>query len=716
MIDRAHSLDSLTWPSSQVAESLGYVADRLGGPRQRIAESPPPFPRGSAPVESEPDPVGLWLESVATNLDLEALAVEATYGNVEQLLLSSAPALLRLPGPGEARFLVLIAGGKRRVTLLSPDHGPCLVSTQAIADRLRLPLEDNAAVAAPIDQILKAVGLQGARRRSARTALFREFHADKVLGHCWLIRLTTGAGLSTLAREAGLGRLLGSVAVLHLIQYALWILAWWLLGWMSVRGRFDAGLFWAWMLLLLSMIPLRVLGDAAGGTFAIRAGTLLKRRMLAGALRLEPQEVRQWGIGQLLGRVIESEAVESLAVSGGFLALTSVVELLLTIAVLGVGAGSGLHVILLLVTLGIAAAQGVRFYRSQLAWTQQRLDMTNDLVEHMIGHRTRLAQQPSSQWNRGEDEALERYLTSSRQMDARAVALAALVPRGWLVVGLLGLAPSFLTGGRSTVSLAVGLGGVVLAYQALRQLIEGGLRLASAAIAWRRIQFLIDAAGRAEPVGRPHAAQLTPVDGRPLVSARDLVFRYPGRGQPVLQGVDLAVRAGDRLLLQGASGGGKSTLASLLAGSRLPESGLLLLHGLDRETWGAANWRRRVVVAPQFHENHVLMGTLGFNLLMGRRWPPTPADLDEAQTTCRELGLGPLLERMPGGLWQMVGETGWQLSHGEKSRVYIARALLQRADLTILDESFAALDPQNLQLTLTYVLQQTPTVLVVAHP
>jgi ABC-type multidrug transport system fused ATPase/permease subunit len=143
---------------------------------------------------------------------------------------------------------------------------------------------------------------------------------------------------------------------------------------------------------------------------------------------------------------------------------------------------------------------------------------------------------------------------------------------------------------------------------------------------------------------------------------------------------------------------------------------LLLLHGLDRETLGAANWRRRVVLSPQFHENHMLMGPLMFNLLMGRRWPPAPADLEEAERICRGLGLGPLLDRMPGGMNQMVGETGWQLSHGEKSRVYIARALLQGADLTILDESFGALDPQNLQLTLKFVLDETSTLLVIAHP
>ena len=63
----------------------------------------------------------------------------------------------------------------------------------------------------------------------------------------------------------------------------------------------------------------------------------------------------------------------------------------------------------------------------------------------------------------------------------------------------------------------------------------------------------------------------------------------------------------------------------------------------------------------------------------------------------QDLALRGLLARMPAGLLQQVGETGWQLSHGERSRLFIARALLQRADFVVLDESFAQLDPENLQ-------------------
>jgi ATP-binding cassette subfamily B protein len=87
-----------------------------------------------------------------------------------------------------------------------------------------------------------------------------------------------------------------------------------------------------------------------------------------------------------------------------------------------------------------------------------------------------------------------------------------------------------------------------------------------------------------------------------------------------------------------------------------------------------------------------------------------------AEGICHELGLDDLLSRMPAVLLQMVGDTGWQLSHGERSRLYMARALLQEADLVILDESFAALDPETLNRCLRCVLKRAATVLVIAHP
>jgi ATP-binding cassette subfamily B protein len=143
---------------------------------------------------------------------------------------------------------------------------------------------------------------------------------------------------------------------------------------------------------------------------------------------------------------------------------------------------------------------------------------------------------------------------------------------------------------------------------------------------------------------------------------------------------------------------------------------MVLLYGIDRPTIGTACWRQHVVIAPQFHENHIIEASLLFNLLLGRTWPPQQDDIVAAYTLCRELGLLPLIEQMPRGLYEPVGETGWQLSHGERSRVYVARALLQGASMIILDESFGALDPQSLQTSLQCALNHAETLLVIAHP
>jgi ATP-binding cassette subfamily B protein len=377
--------------------------------------------------------------------------------------------------------------------------------------------------------------------------------------------------------------------------------------------------------------------------------------------------------------------------------------------------------------------------------------MTNDLVERMVGYRTRLAQEDPRRWHLDEDRDLVHYLELSERLDRTGIGLAAL-PGSWLAAGLAAIAYSFVAGPASISRVAISLGGVLLAYQALHTVMSGIQSVVQMTMSWGQVKPLFQAAARpgdgqalipplpsasgrrvgaypewslpqAKPEGRRgEGVPPSPSPGRgaggegPLLLARDLNFRYREHGRLALQGCSLQVYPGDRLLLEGPSGGGKTTLAAVLSGLRVAESGLLLLWGYDRLGLGSEAWRRRVVVAPQFHENHVFTETFGFNLLMGRRWPPTPEDVQEAQTLCHELGLDDLLQRMPSGWQQMVGESGWQLSHGERSRVFIARALLQKADVMIMDESFGALDPENLHRALRCALKRAPTLLVIAHP
>lgn len=260
------------------------------------------------------------------------------------------------------------------------------------------------------------------------------------------------------------------------------------------------------------------------------------------------------------------------------------------------------------------------------------------------------------------------------------------------------------------------MAGALLGSRAWSGLIPAITGLMGSALAWEQVRELFRAAARRAPAAAPGVERLPTSEGAAVVHASQVSYRHPGQPRPVFQGVDLRVDRGDRVLLLGPSGAGKSTLASLLTGLRTPTSGLVRLSGIDHRTLGAAAWRRRVASAPQFHENHVLTGTLAFNVLMGRGWPATDAVVREAEELLRALELGPLLDRMPSGMLQVVGETGWQLSHGERSRVFLARALLQGADLIVLDETFGALDPATLRRAMGVTLDRARALVVIAHP
>jgi ATP-binding cassette subfamily B protein len=705
------NLSTLAWPVAHLGIAIEALARKCGLRPRAVA-----VPTAPEQIAHDKDALTQWIETAAAWLGVEAEPLAVRHQEVQPLLNNPGPALLRLPDNG-VRFLLLLGNRCGTVSILRPDLGIERLSPMMIRDFLCQPLE--ATLVPEVDAGLADADISGERQKQARTAMLSERLRDHLVSDCWFLHLTPGASFWAQLQQARLPQHILLLASMHTAQYVLWILSWWLIGRAALEGWFDYGWLLGWGLLLLTLVPFLLLTTWLQGVVAIGGGVLLKRRLLYGALCLRPEEIRHQGVGQFLGRVIESEAVESLALSGGFLALVAAIELAISIVVLGLGAGGVLHALLLLGWIVVTLLLSRRYFEHRQDWAKKRLRMTQDLVEHMVGHRTRLVQEPREHWHDAEDQTLERYLETSEKMDHSAALLMAFVPRGWLVVGFLGLVRIFLIGGATPVALAIALGGILLANQALRRLAVGLANIADAAISWRQVAQLFNAAARPPLLSPPlftFSRYAPESNGRCKIEAHDLVFQYQDRSDPVLRGCNLTIGSGERLLLEGTSGGGKSTFASLLSGMRSPHSGLLLLDGLDRNTLGEDGWRRRIVAAPQFHENHVLTETFAFNLLMGRRWPPREEDLKEAETVCHELGLGGLLGRMPAGLQQMVGETGWQLSHGERSRLYIARALLQGSGLIILDESFAALDPETLRQSLSCILRRAPTLMVIAHP
>jgi ATP-binding cassette subfamily B protein len=652
--------------------------------------------------------------------------VDAGYGELDGLLVHGGPLLLAVPAnaglPGG--LLAVISGGRWRVTVVAPDGRRHRLPLKAVAEVWREPLRRR--IDDSISPLLDRARLAGKRRRRIRRRLaMARLHAART-GQGWLLRLPPGTSFWEQLRSRRVHLFALRFLLAYAVGYALLLGSWWVLGVGALQGRLVPSWMALWGVVLLTMLPVRWVSVWSRSLLAVHGGALLKQRLLQGALRLQSDEMRSEGAGRFLGRILESEEVESKALNGGFLLAVGGIELALSAFVLGQGITPVLHLSLFALWLAVVCWYGVKFLVTRRRWTAERLSMTHDLVERLIGHRTRLAQEPRADWHREEDRELARYQELSEHYDGAKAWLMGAGGRGWIVLGIAALAPVFMAGSAPRALLAVGLGGVLASYRGFSKLAEGFSHLTGAVVGWEQAGILFHAAARPRLQGEVAPAQGRSAElgceaaGREAggfsLQVADLRFRHRGRPEPVLDGCSLAIAPGDRLLLEGPSGGGKSTLAAVLAGLRAPDSGLVLLDGLDRETLGEAGWRRRVALVPQFHENHVLTESLAFNLLMGRGWPAGEDEEAEAVEICRELGLGELLERMPAGLRQLVGETGWQLSHGERSRIFLARALLQNADLVILDESFAALDPATLRRCLSCALRRAPSLLVVAHP
>jgi ATP-binding cassette subfamily B protein len=663
------TLASVAWPLDRLGDGLELLARHSG-----LAPDAAELPRLPQRAQTGgPDELAPWVEALAQRLGLEAERVSARYAETRELLERLGPGVVLLREP-EVRLGMLLPAARRRLRLLAPSGAIVTVAVDELAAALTHQAE---APARPqVDALRAAAGVAEGARPRARQALLDEWLSEAEVGPAWVVRPAPGRSFWRELRLAGVPHKLVTLLGAHAAQYLLFLVAWWMLGAGALTGRLDQGWLWAWALVLLSLVPIRLLEFWSQGMLSLRVARALKQRLLVGALRTDPDRIRNHGVGQLLGRVFEAEAIEALALGGGVATLVAAIELVVAAVVLGLGAGGLLHALLLGGWCVVVVALAQRFFTRLLRWTNDRRDLTSDLVERMIGHRTRLAQEPRAEWHTAEDQALSRYVGVAAESDASLSLIVAAAPRGWLVLALIGLGPAFIAGG-SGPGMAIALGGSLLALRAFSTLTQGLGQLASAAVVWRQVAELYRAAERAPAQGDPVVAlaPARPDAGGPLLDARELVFRYPSAGEPVLRGASLSIARGDRVLLEGPSGGGKSTLGALLAGLRTPQAGLLLLEGADRHSLGERGWRSRVVFAPQFHENHLLTASLAFNLLMGRGWPPTDAEFRDAERLCEELGLGPVLARMPAGMQQMVGESGWQLSHGEKSRLYIARAL-----------------------------------------
>ncbi|KOU12646.1 multidrug ABC transporter permease [Streptomyces sp. NRRL F-2295] len=167
------------------------------------------------------------------------------------------------------------------------------------------------------------------------------------------------------------------------------------------------------------------------------------------------------------------------------------------------------------------------------------------------------------------------------------------------------------------------------------------------------------------------------------VTVRGLTFTYPGAEEPVLREVSLTIEAGGSLALVGATGAGKSTLAALIAGIGRPQAGSVRIGSHDLAGTDEAGARALVSILTQ--ETHVFSGPLADDLRLAA---PLASD-DELWEALRTVGAGEWAEQLPDGLDTPVGEGGERLDVTKVAQLALARLVLGRTPVVVLDESTA---------------------------
>ncbi len=191
---------------------------------------------------------------------------------------------------------------------------------------------------------------------------------------------------------------------------------------------------------------------------------------------------------------------------------------------------------------------------------------------------------------------------------------------------------------------------------------------------------------------------------------KDVSFDY-GDGKGVLHNVSFTILPGQRVALVGASGAGKSTIASLLLRFYEPQAGEILIDGIEIRKYERESLRRQIGVVLQ--ESVLFGASINENIAYGK---PEATDA-EIEGAAREAYAHPFIEALPDGYETIIGERGSTLSGGERQRICLARAIIKHPSLLILDEPTSAIDAESSALIQRAInrLQQGKTTLVISH-
>ncbi len=444
---------------------------------------------------------------------------------------------------------------------------------------------------------------------------------------------------------------------------------------------------------------------------ALGLETDMRRDLFAHLQRLPVSFHDQWPSGQLLSRLTTDLSTIRRFVGFGFVFLiansaTTVVVLVLLIHLHVV---LGLFVLVAMTPLMVFTRRfGLRYSREARAAQDLTGDLATSVEESALGIRV------IKSYGR-RPQVLAAFTRDAERLRGAELVKISTLARFWAL--LEGLPQLILAGvafgavfavAHHEMSLGQLIAFLTLFLRLVWPIISLGWLLAltqEAASAARRIFEVLDAMSTIGEVANPTPAHR----GRALVF-RDVWFRYEGGEQDVLRGVDLEIAAGETMALVGAVGSGKTTLTALVPRLYDVTAGCILLGGVDIRELRLDELRRMAATA--FEEATLFSASVRENLTLGR---PGICDADIAEAL--EVAQAGYVYELPFGLDTRIGEQGLSLSGGQRQRLALARAVLGRPPVLVLDDPLSALDVQTeaqVEVALRRVLGAT-TALIVAH-